>query len=409
MSITVRRPVPNPSFEVHGAQGPTIPGEPSLAARRALAQQEAERDAAQGIDDAFSIAARGGLLVGEVTIDQETRQLQERARIAKRDALLTNDQHLERVRAEGIDGVGIDELQRQLATATAARDESHQARRRSVDILTGAAPDPWGRVLTGTIPRSASRWRFKAGSRALTGFLSLLEAVPGYFTAMTVLNNSNSVLSGVLAMMFAVALFGLPILLGTLLRGPADPSEEPTRRQQTGRIAGLIVGSAVWLFLIALLGLARGDDVGSVRDAGQAGFDIPTQLLIVTFLVVGVILMALHAAENPHRAKVVEYNEALLKHDATIQALRGRIARSEALIEMQRLQRDATEELYDHHIDRVLPVQGEEVKEVYRREYLRLVGDATTTGAVMQPWTASADDDPKRHEGSPTPGTFEGR
>lgn len=402
--ITTESTSPITGFDVHGAQGPTIPGEPSLAARKALAQQEAERDAANHVDDSYSIAARGGLLLGQVTIDRETGQLQERARIAKRDALLTNEQHIERARAEGVDGVSIEELERQLGSAMARRGEAIGARQRSVDILTGAKPDPWGRVLTGTVPDETSAWRFLAGSAALTAFLSLLEAVPGFFTARLLLNTSDVVAVTAMGLLLATALFLIPITIGETLKGKADPQEEPTRAQSIRRI--LLVGGlgAIWLWLVMILGMSRGDATSAVRDAGQIGFGLSTQMLVATFLLVGAALMWLHASGNPHRTKVVQYNGIIARLDKVIEKLRGRITRSKALVAMQELQRDATDDLYDHHIDRVLPAQGEEVKDVYRREYVRLVGDTAVTDAVMQPWVPEAGD-PKTDD-SPEPGTI---
>lgn len=404
MSTTLPSP---PGFEIHGLQGPNIPPEAPLAARKAIAQQDAARDAARQVDDVHGIAARGGVLVGEANIDQDTRMLQQRTVAARRDALAFNDQQIERARSEGIDGVDADELARQLTEAVEAHNEARSERQRSVEVLTGARPDPWGRTLTGDIPTEDRPWLHWIKGHALIVVLSAMEAVPGYFTAQQMLDSTDPLNSAVVAMVLASALFGLPIVAGHTLRGPKAPLEEPTRGQRTRRFA--VVGGAigVWLVLIGALSLARADSARSAAQAGMVALDAMSLLLAVAFVGIGILIMWLHARQNPHVDAVVMYNAALVRANRRIEKLSTRITRSEAQVVMQVIQRDATNDLYDHHARGVLPQQGEQLKEVYRQEYLRAAGSPETTGAVMEgylpdmPHPADPDD--------AAPGTFEGK
>lgn len=372
-------------WEINGAEGPTVRREPTLADRKAQAQQDAERDVSHHIADAASIVIRDGRIVGETAIALQTTALQHGAALMQRQARATDEQFIRKAEAEGVDGTAIGELERQLAERQEQRHEVATERQRSVDVLTGAVPDPWGRVLTGDVPEAKGIVALKWHEWLLVGAIGLIEAVPGFETARMLLDSSNPVIATALSLLVAVALFGMPLVIGLTIRGPKSPLEDKTRAQRWRRIGTVALLTTAWLAIILLLALARRDDVSAAIDVGAPTFDLMTAFLTAVFLATGLIIATIHARSNPHQESVARYNRTLAGIDADIEKLHTRIARSEALVDMHRIQLQATQDAFRNHIDEVLPAQNEEVQEMYRREFIRLSEDAHVTDAAMLP------------------------
>ncbi len=395
-------------WEINGAEGPTVRREPTLADRKAQAQQDAERDVSHHIADADSIMIRDGSIVGETAIALQTTELQHAAALKQRQARATDEQFIRKAQAEGVDGTAIGELERQVAQRQEQRHKVAAERQRSVDVLTGATPDPWGRVLTGDVPQAKGIVALKWREWLLVGVIGLIEAAPGFETARMLLDSSNPVIATALSLMFAVVLFGLPLAIGLTIRGPKSPLEDKTRAQRRRRIGTVALLTTAWLAIILALSLARRDDVSAAIDAGAPTFDLMTGFLAALFLATGLIIATIHARSNPHQESVARYNKTLAGIDRDIERLNSRIARSEALVDMHRIQLQATQDAFRYHIDEVLPAQDEEVRETYRREFIRLSEDAQVTDAAMLPHLPRDPAVGPVPEPAPEPGTFAG-
>ena len=233
--------------------------------------QAAIRDAAPPpTDDAVGLEERGGHLLYETQIIHDLESRAEGVRIARREANITNTREVDRIRAQGAQGRGIPDLQAEINRAIEERNRVEKEERQvAVFVLTGKKDDAWRRLLTDTVPDTTSSWKLHWVTRLVLLALSILESLLGFETATAFVPDDRDLwLRGLIGVLLAAGLFLLPLILGNIIKGPANPTRPRTFMENLTTWIVRVVLFSTWIVLI--IGMTSQREVLTMSASEQA-------------------------------------------------------------------------------------------------------------------------------------------